>query len=93
MVKKGDARDERYIRPKVAEEKFKLAQGLKQNVYLYGMTGIGKTAFMIIILQSGTVQNGFSFRRMGKSILSLLMICNILWTAGRGKSMLTDCVF
>ena len=46
MVKKGDARDERYIRPKVAEEKFKLAQGLKQNVYLYGMTGIGKTAFV-----------------------------------------------
>lgn len=46
MGKKGDTRDEKYVRPKVAEEKFQLAQGLQQNVYLYGMTGIGKTAFV-----------------------------------------------
>lgn len=44
--KKRNTRDERYVRPKMAEEKFKLAQGLQQNVYLYGITGIGKTAFV-----------------------------------------------
>ena len=46
MIKKGDARDERYVRPKRAEEKFKLAQRLQQSIYLYGITGIGKTAFV-----------------------------------------------
>ncbi len=46
MIKKRNTRDERYVRPKMAEEKFKLAQGLQQNVYLYGITGIGKTAFV-----------------------------------------------
>lgn len=46
MIKKENGRDERYVRPKMAEEKFKLAQSLQQNIYLYGITGIGKTAFV-----------------------------------------------
>ncbi len=35
-----------YVRPKRAEKKFKLAQGLQQAIYLYGITGSGKTAFV-----------------------------------------------
>lgn len=46
MIKRGNTRDEKYVRPKMAEEKFKMAQSLQQNVYLYGITGIGKTAFV-----------------------------------------------
>lgn len=36
--------DETYIRPKGASGKWKLAAGIRQTVYLYGVTGIGKTA-------------------------------------------------
>lgn len=36
--------DETYIRPKEAAGKWKLAANLHQTVYLYGVTGIGKTA-------------------------------------------------
>ena len=46
MEKKGYIRDEKYVRPKRAEEKFKLAQRLQQSIYLYGITGIGKTALV-----------------------------------------------
>ena len=46
IVKNGDTVDEKYVRPKQAEKKFKLAQGLQQSVYLCGITGIGKTAFV-----------------------------------------------
>ena len=43
-MKKGDHADERYIRPKGAEKKFKLAKELGQTLYLYGIVGSGKTA-------------------------------------------------
>lgn len=46
MIKRGEELDERYVRPGRAEKKFKLAQGLHQAIYLYGFTGIGKTAFV-----------------------------------------------
>ncbi len=54
MIKKGEARDDRYIRPKRAEKKFKLAKGLRQSVYLYGITGSGKTAFISDMLGKKT---------------------------------------
>ncbi len=38
--------DIRYFRPKKAAKKMKLAQSMKQTVYLYGVTGLGKTAFV-----------------------------------------------
>ncbi len=44
MIKKGDGGDGRYVPPKRAKKKFKLAQELHQNIYLYGIMGIGKTA-------------------------------------------------
>ncbi len=46
MDKQRNAGQIRYIRPKRAEKKFKLAQELRQGIYLYGMTGCGKTAFV-----------------------------------------------
>ncbi len=46
MDKQRDAGQIGYIRPKRAEKKFKLAQELQQGIYLYGMTGCGKTAFV-----------------------------------------------
>ena len=45
-IKKESSADEKYIRPKRAEKKFKLAQGMRQTVYLYGITGSGKTALV-----------------------------------------------
>ena len=38
--------DERYVCPERGRKKFKLAQELQQNVYLYGMTGNGKTSLV-----------------------------------------------
>ena len=38
--------DTRYFRPKRAVKKMKLAQSLSQTVYVYGVTGLGKTAFV-----------------------------------------------
>lgn len=46
MTVKKDNADEKYIRPRRAEKKFKLARELGQTVYLYGITGSGKTAFI-----------------------------------------------
>lgn len=37
--------DTRYFRPKKATKKMKLAQSMGQTVYLYGVTGLGKTTF------------------------------------------------
>lgn len=45
-TKKESIADERYIRPKEAEKKFRLARGMGQTVYLYGITGSGKTALV-----------------------------------------------
>lgn len=50
--KNGTPVDERYIRPKAAEKKFKLAKELGQTVYLYGITGSGKTALVKDMLRS-----------------------------------------
>ena len=36
----------RYFRPKKAAKKMKLAQEMGQTVYLYGVTGLGKTSFV-----------------------------------------------
>jgi len=49
--KHGRCGDERYIRPKNAEKKFKLAKELGQTAYLYGITGSGKTALVKNMLQ------------------------------------------
>lgn len=38
--------DEFYIRPRIANKKMKAAQMLSQTVYLYGISGCGKTAFL-----------------------------------------------
>ncbi len=38
--------EEFYIRPKIANKKMKAAQTLSQTVYLYGISGCGKTAFI-----------------------------------------------
>ncbi len=35
-----------YIRPKIANKKMKAAQSLSQTVYLYGISGCGKTVFI-----------------------------------------------
>ena len=35
-----------YIRPKIANKKMKLAQAMVQTVYLYGISGCGKTSFI-----------------------------------------------
>lgn len=45
-VEKGNSMDERYVCPERGRKKFKLAQELQQNVYLYGMTGNGKTSLV-----------------------------------------------
>lgn len=45
-IKEDGLADERYVCPKEAEKKFKLAQGMGQTVYLYGITGSGKTSFV-----------------------------------------------
>ncbi len=50
MIEKGEAGDGRYVFPKRGKKKLKLAQELKQNVYLYGMTGMGKTALVKHVL-------------------------------------------
>ena len=36
----------RYFRPKKAVKKMKLAQNMGQTVYIYGVTGLGKTTFV-----------------------------------------------
>ena len=46
VITKGGAGDEKYVRPGQAEKKFKMAQGLQRNVYVYGITGTGKTALV-----------------------------------------------
>lgn len=46
MVKKGRGPDGGYIRPQRAAKKLKLAQGMRQTTYLYGITGSGKTALV-----------------------------------------------
>lgn len=53
--KKGKSRvtDEIYIRPREAAGKWKLAQSGGQTVYLYGVTGIGKTALAKNLLGHG----------------------------------------
>ena len=38
--------DTRYFRPRKAAKKMKLAQSMSQTVYLCGVTGLGKTAFV-----------------------------------------------
>lgn len=38
--------DTRYFRPRKAAKKMKLAQSMNQTVYLCGVTGLGKTAFV-----------------------------------------------
>ena len=38
--------EEFYIRPRIANKKMKSAQSLSQTVYLYGISGCGKTAFI-----------------------------------------------
>jgi len=38
--------DERYVRPQAAWEKMKAAWNARQTVYLYGITGTGKTSFV-----------------------------------------------
>jgi LuxR family maltose regulon positive regulatory protein len=38
--------EEFYIRPRTANKKMKSAQDLSQTVYLYGISGCGKTAFI-----------------------------------------------
>lgn len=43
--------DRRYIRPINAEKKMKLAQGIHQTIWLYGVTGCGKTSFCMDILK------------------------------------------
>lgn len=45
-IKRGNGAEDRYVRPKRAEKRFKIAQEMQQNIYLYGITGIGKTAFV-----------------------------------------------
>lgn len=47
MVKKTEgAEGDKYIRPRRAEKKFRLAQEMGQNIYLCGMMESGKTAFV-----------------------------------------------
>lgn len=38
--------DEYYVRPKAAEKKIKIAQTMFQTVYIYGISGSGKTSFI-----------------------------------------------
>ena len=38
--------EELYIRPRIANKKMRSAQSLSQTVYLYGISGCGKTAFI-----------------------------------------------
>lgn len=51
-ISKGSSADEKYVRPMRAVKKWKMAQGMRQTVYLYGMTGSGKTAFVREMLRS-----------------------------------------
>lgn len=39
--------DELYIRPKKANDLMKVAQGMRQTVYIHGCTGLGKTALVM----------------------------------------------
>lgn len=43
--------EEFYIRPKTANKKMQVAQTLLQTVYLYGISGCGKTAFICDYLE------------------------------------------
>ena len=56
--------DETYIRPREAAGKWKLAQSNRQAVYLYGVTGIGKTALVENLLGGGKYHY-FSAARTG----------------------------
>ena len=38
--------EELYIRPRIANKKMRSAQSLSQTVYMYGISGCGKTAFI-----------------------------------------------
>ncbi len=40
------AEEELYVRPRIANKKMKAAQTLFQTVYIYGISGCGKTAFI-----------------------------------------------
>lgn len=51
IIKKDHVVDENYIKPKQAEKKFRIAQELQQTIYLYGITGSGKTTFVSTMLQ------------------------------------------
>lgn len=53
-IKHESRADEKYLRPKRAEKKFKLAKDLRQTLYLYGITGSGKTAFVKDMLRPGS---------------------------------------
>lgn len=62
-TRKERSADGKYLRPKRAEKKFKLAQEMMQIVYLYGVTGIGKTAFVRDMLK----RRKYSFYSAGET--------------------------
>ncbi|HEX3075880.1 MAG TPA: LuxR C-terminal-related transcriptional regulator [Lachnospiraceae bacterium] len=46
MAQKVHSEEELYIRPKVADKKMKASQTMSQTVYIYGVSGCGKTSFI-----------------------------------------------
>ncbi|HEX3076454.1 MAG TPA: LuxR C-terminal-related transcriptional regulator [Lachnospiraceae bacterium] len=46
MAQKVHTEEELYIRPKVADKKMKASQTMSQTVYIYGVSGCGKTSFI-----------------------------------------------
>lgn len=60
--------DERYVRPQTAWEKMKAAQTARQTVYIYGVTGTGKTSFVVDFLG----RRRYSYLSMAESPVSEL---------------------
>jgi LuxR family maltose regulon positive regulatory protein len=46
MAQKLHTEEELYVRPKVADKKMKASQTMSQTVYIYGVSGCGKTSFI-----------------------------------------------
>lgn len=63
-MKKGTHKDESYIRPKEAARKLKMAQNTKRTVYLYGVTGTGKTALVEDVLG----KRGYAYYPAGETL-------------------------
>lgn len=90
MDKRQDGRGfARYVRPKNAEKKFKVARELGQTLYLYGVTGCGKTALVRDMLRPGSYDYRSAAetgaQELGAARARILVVDDLQEVRGRGR--------